>query len=208
MSKDLLYIGSQSKPRQELLKLADITYKVLEHKSEECIVSFEGDFSEYVLEIARDKMQHVVFPGGYENDEIFVLTADTLAKTLNSNEILCKPSDEKDAKRMLKLLSSEPAEVVTGCCLEKRIYKDGIWQVKDQNHWTTKSIVEFCIDDEYIDWYMQKMPHAINACACAIIEDSGQNFLKSVNGSYTNILGLPLYELRSALTKMGFKLAQ
>jgi len=54
------------------------------------------------------------------------------------------------------------------------------------------------------DYYLEQIPHAINACGAGIIEDFGLNFLKTVNGSFTAILGLPLFELRKALTTMGF----
>jgi predicted house-cleaning NTP pyrophosphatase (Maf/HAM1 superfamily) len=43
------------------------------------------------------------------------------------------------------------------------------------------------------------------SCGAGRIEDFGENFLKSVNGSYTTILGLPMFELRRALKEIGFK---
>ncbi len=205
MSKDILYLGSQSKPRQRLLDLSDISYKVLEHRSDECGVEFGKAFDEYVLSIAREKMEHLVYPDAYEGEQFFVLTADTLARTAKGKQILTKPGSIQKAKEMLAMLRAEPAEVVTGCCLEKKEFKDGNWHVLDQNHWTTRSVIEFCIPEDSADWYYKKMPQAINACGGAMIESFGQNFLKSVQGSYTTILGLPLYELRQNLKNLGFK---
>jgi len=205
MNKDILYLGSQSKPRQKLLELAGIDYKVLGHKSDECSVDLKDDFKDYVLSIAKDKMDNIIFPLGKQDEKNFVLTADTLVKTEKTNQILGKPKDIQDAKRMLRLLQKESALVITGCCLEKKVFKNGEWITKDKNYWTTKTIVEFCVDEDKLDWYLQKMPQALNACCAGIIEEYGQGFLKSVNGSYTSVLGLSLYELRQALKKMGFR---
>ena len=207
MTKDILYLGSKSKPRQRLVELAGVEYRLLEHKSDECGIDLEDNFDEYVLSIAQDKMQHLIFPDGYQGEEIFVLTADTLPRAGDGKHVLGKPEDIAQAKEWLKLLAQGEAEVVTGCCLEKRVYKNGVWELKDKNHWITKSLVEFFVDSDSIDWYLQKTPNVLNASGAAIIEEFGQCFLKSVNGSYTNILGLPLFELRHALKEMGFRFA-
>ena len=75
MYKHILYIGSQSPSRQNLLKQADIPYKVLSHDSDECVVMGDMSFDDYVLAIAREKMAHVQLPSREEagSDEIFVL---------------------------------------------------------------------------------------------------------------------------------------
>ncbi|MFH1643697.1 MAG: Maf family protein [bacterium] len=219
MSKDILYLGSQSKPRQKLLDFAQITYKILQHKSEEN-VSHDGlPFEDYVLKIAQDKMKNLSFDvaprfvpphGGTSQDRhddwiIFVLTSDTVARMIESKMILKKPLDLDDAKRLLIEIGSGPAEVFTACCLDKKRFENNKWETIEKNHFVVRTEVEFCIQPDEIDWYLKNMPQAINACGATIIEDFGFNFLKSVNGSYTSVLGLPLYEVRQALRKMDFR---
>ena len=207
MNNDILYLGTKSKPRQKLVETAGITYKVLKHKCDECGIDIKHGFANYVLSIAQEKMDHLILPNRSEteSDSIFVLTADTLVRSTKTNEILTKPQNIEDGKRMLGILNQEPVEVVTGCCLDKKVWNGKNWDIQDKIHWTTKTIVEFCVDEKYYDLYFEQMPYALNACSSGIIEDFGQNFLKSVSGSYTSVLGLPLYELRENLKKLSFR---
>ena len=206
MSKDILYLGSKSKPRQKLLDFAQITYKVLEHKSEENVSRDGLNFEDYVLKIAQDKMNNLVLPNDILlNEAIFILTSDTVARKIDSKMILTKPKNIDDAKKMLIEIGSGPVEVFTACCLEKKIFENDICKEIDENNFVVKTEVEFYIKPNEIDWYLNKMPQAMNACGSAVIEDFGANFLKSINGSYTSVLGLPLYEIRQALKKMFFK---
>ncbi|MBD3231221.1 hypothetical protein GF322_01010 [Candidatus Dependentiae bacterium] len=206
-NEDILYLGTKSKSRQKLIQIAGIDYKVLEHKSEECGIDIKHGFETYVLSIAQEKMEHLILPKKekVKRDYIFVLTADTLVRTIKSNQILTKPKDVEDGKKMLKFLCQEPVQVVTACCLEKKKWNVKKWYIDKKIHWSTKTEVEFCVQDEYLDLYFQKMPNALNACSAGIIEGFGQNFLKNINGSYTSVIGLPLYELRQNLKKMNFK---
>ena len=207
MNNDILYLGSKSKPRQKLVETAGIEYKVLKHNSDECGIDIKHGFASYVLSIAEEKMDHLILPerSEAEKDYIFVLTADTLVRSTKTNEVLTKPKDIEDGKKMLGILNQEPVEVVTGCCLDKKVWNGKSWEVQDKIHWTTKTIVEFCVDEKYLDLYFEQMPYALYACSSGIIEGFGENFLKSVSGSYTSVLGLPLYELRENLKKLGFK---
>ncbi|MFC1894833.1 Maf family protein [Candidatus Dependentiae bacterium] len=207
MTKDILYLGSKSKPRRKLLELSQIDYKILEHKSDECGIDIKHDFDNYVLSIAQEKMDHLVLPDvqKIKEDFIFVLTADTLVKSTKSNQILCKPKDLNDAKRMLTILYNEPVRVVTGCCLEKKILKSNEWETEEKQYWTTDAIVEFCVEPKDFDKYFCNLPDFIYSCSAGIIEGYGQSFFKSINGSYTTVLGLPLYQLRQKLKEMGFK---
>ena len=207
MKKDIVFLGSQSKSRQKLLEIAQIPFKVLQHKSDECGIDLEKDFSKYVLSIAQHKMENLDIPNFDECklETIFVLTADTLVKTVNSDEILGKPTDENDTTRMLDLLCKQPAEVLTGCCLDKKSWNNEKWQDIEQKHWTTKARVDFCVEPEDREKYVQKVGRITQIAGAAYIEDYGQNFLKSIQGSYTAVLGLPMFELRQALKELNFR---
>ncbi len=206
--RDILYLGSQSQPRQNLLKLADIKFKVLEHKSAESVVEPSDDFEKYVIAIACDKMQHLQFPevSQIKEKRIFVLTADTLIKTVRTNQILGKPRDLEHAKEMLRILRDQPIDVFTGCCLQLMKQSGRThWEIEKRQCWATGAQVEFSIDEESFDFYFGKEPWALHACGGGVIEGVGQAFLKSINGSYTSVLGLPLFELRQGLKRLGFK---
>ena len=207
MKHDILYLGSQSQSRQALLKEADIPFRLLEHSSDEVVERGDADFSAYVLAIAKHKMEHLIFPDfqSINPEHMFVLTADSLVRTLLSNQILGKPADERDAKRMLRFLRDESAEVVTGCCLEKKIWDGTTWQTHEARLWTTRAVVEFFIDEDSVDEYLTKVPQAYNSAGSAIIEGFGQNFFKSIQGSHTATRGLPIFELRQTLKALGFR---
>lgn len=204
MIKDILYLASESQPRQRLLQEAGINFKTIKHNADECAVDLGKCFDSYVLDIAKEKMKHASLPEGQDGSVIFVLTSDTLVYTNDTGTILGKPKDIDDAKRMLRLFRKEKAKVVTGCCLYKKIYKNGKWQNEAENCWTTASIVEFVIEDKDFDLYFEKLPQFFKSASGGIIEGYGQRFCKSINGSYSNVIGLPLYELVQALELMGF----
>ncbi len=191
--------------RQHLLDLAEIPYTVLKQTCDECAVNLEKSFDKYVLAIAQEKINHVIIPEKLQDDSpIFILTADTLMRLQESKTILGKPKDKDDAKQMLNLMQTEPIELVTGCCLEKRKWANNTWQTASKKHWTMPATIEFCVPDEEMDLYFEKMPYALSACGAGIIEDFGLNFLKRIDGSFTAVLGLPLFELRRELKAMGF----
>lgn len=204
--ENVLYLGSQSAVRQHLLTISGIPYKVLQHTSNEIIDSTNLSFNDHVLAIAKHKMKHLVFPDhtNETGNTIFILTADTLMRMQHNKQILGKPKDKTDAKRMLRILRSGTIKLATGCCLEKKEWKDDSWHTIEKYHWVTPTTLEFHVPDKDMETYFEKMPHALYACGAGVIEDFGLNFLKSINGSFTAVLGLPLFELREMLEKLNF----
>lgn len=108
--QDILYLGSQSEPRQRLLKMAYINFKVLSHKSSESVIEPSDNFEKYVIAIACDKMQHLQLPEvtQVEKNKIFVFTADTLIRIANTSQILGKPKNLENAKEMLRIIRNQP----------------------------------------------------------------------------------------------------
>ena len=170
LNRDFVYLGSQSASRRQLLDLADIPYKILSHTSDEQELDTTLPFYDRVIAIAQGKMQSLVLPNSEQGElPIFVLTADTLIRTMNSNQVFGKPNDVAHARAMIATLSKEPAEVVTGCCLEKKIFKDAVWQTVETIAWATASQAEFIIDDVMIDRYFEKTPNFLNIAAACLI---------------------------------------
>lgn len=204
---DVLYLASQSSSRQKLLALAEIPFCLIEHTSSEELVNNTLSFGDYVQAIAHDKMRCVQLPAVYDLDRefLYVLTADTLAQVKKTGIILGKPKDREEGVRMLRLMQHEVVAVVTGCCLHKYTKKRDHWGLSAQKLWATGADALFNVDDGSIDRYFEKLPEALYGCGAGIIEGYGQLFLQSINGSYTAVLGLPLFELRKELLALGFK---
>lgn len=207
MSKNFLYLASQSKTRQQLLEIADIPFKLISHKSDERVSDSGLSFEQYVLAIAQEKMQEIIYPPKSEiefNKPYFFLTSDTLVRGLSSSEVFGKPKDLQDAKRMLRALRDQTILVATACCLEKKIFDGKEWKNIDQKHWVVTATAEYCVDEESLDKYLEKVPSALSIASGATIEGYGHNFVKTIDGSYSAALGLPIFELRQILKKMNF----
>jgi len=208
MKKDILYIGSQSTARHRLLDFAGISYKVLVHTSDEQPRVGVNAFQDYVLAVAQGKMRSLRLPEPTKTDSdyIFALTADTLERSPSTSQIFGKPMNKDHAVKMLKTLRQGPVEVVTACCLDKFYRRNDGWQRGEHEQWLVSSMVEFYVDDASIEGYLAAMPMALQASGAAMVEDNGLRFLKSIQGSYSAVIGLPLYELCHNLRKLGFKL--
>jgi len=207
MTHDMIYLGSQSQSRQQLLKEAGISFEVIEHTSDEEKVDRLLGFHDYVLTIARGKSDALELPSrDYAGkDYLFVVTADTLDRSVHDNKLYGKPVSKEHAIEMIKQISKGPVEIATGCCLRKYVYENNSWVLIDTKEWVTASICEFIIPDDDIEQYLKKEPGAMYASGGSIIEGFGGQFLKSLNGSYSAVMGLPLFELRQALRSMNFQ---
>ena len=203
---DVLYLGSQSTSRRRLLDAACIRYKILTHSSQECVAVPTDNFDDYVQSIACDKMQHLELPplDSVNKNHIFVFTADTLVKAMQSNQIIGKPDDLEHARSIVRLISNQPLQILTGCCLKRFEKEKGAWIEKKSQNWVTGAFAEFCVPEEDINLYFEKLPWVVYASGASIIDDFGHCFLKSINGSHSAVIGLPLFELRQNLRSIGF----
>ncbi len=204
---DYLYLGSQSSARRRLLDYAKIRYQIIAHGSNEELSEIPKTFSEHVLTIAQHKMQTLRLPdpASMNVDYLYALTADTLVRNTLTGNIFGKPIDRHQAISMLVSERQAPVEVLTGCCLEKFYCHNGRWTSSDSAHWVSGAIIEFNVDSDSVDQYLSIFPYVLQCSGAGVVEDHGLSYLKSISGSYTAVLGLPLYELRMALKKMGFR---
>lgn len=199
--KQILLLGSKSPSRKELLVQSKISFEVIQQDADETVCDWNLPLEQLVKSIALHKMAHVILPTGNEGDVCFVLTADTLSQDMDGN-IHGKPIDRKDAR--IKIIAARKgSRLCTGFCLDKKVWIKGKWQVEKRIEKQVSAHYLFDIPDEWIDRYLDNSVglHASNAIA---IEGYGGQFLRSVQGSYTTIVGLPLYELRQALEQIGF----
>ncbi len=186
-----LVLASGSPRRRELLSLFGIPFEIFPSSTEEQAL---GDGAARVLKIARDKCDDVV--GRYPDR--LVLAADTLVCV--EDQILGKPKDAQDAQAMLRLLAGRWHEVHTGVCLR------GPGGLLDARLDTTR--VQFDpLTPDMIARYVQTGEPMDKAGAYAIQGISGI-FISSIQGSPSNVMGLPLALVRAMLEAAGLDLLQ
>jgi septum formation protein len=201
-TKNILYFGSKSQPRRMLLDESHIPYSVVDQHADESQCDWGLPLPQLVLSIALYKMQHAVLPNGkHEGETCFVLTADTMSRD-KAGTIHGKPIDRDDAVTKIKA-TREGSFLCTAFCLDRKIWRLGRWEIEERVADIVSAEFCFIIPDEWIDTYLEKVPF-LDVSGGIAVEKYGNQFLKIVNGSYSTIIGLPLFELRQALEKLGF----
>jgi septum formation protein len=179
---DRLILASASPRRAELLRAAGIEFDVRPAAVDESILPGESP-ERYVRRVAEAKADAVFEPGVPA-----VLSADTVV--VIGGRILGKPDDVQEATAMLRLLSGQTHEVVTGVCL----VSGGHGQVTRVD----RTRVEFApLTERELDWYVASGEPMDKAGAYAI-QGRASRFVRRIEGSYSNVVGLPValvYEL-------------
>lgn len=178
-----IYLASKSPRRQELLKLMNLDFTLYLQDADE---SYPDSLkTEEVAEfIANKKLAEIEIPA-----DGIVLTADTIVVV--DEEILGKPKDEKDAFLMLKKLSGRMHKVITGVCLKS---------IDKQVSFSETTEVYFrVLKDEEIKSYVQQYKPLDKAGSYGIQEWIGITGITRINGSYTNVVGLPSEKVFAAI---------
>ncbi|MDP3889580.1 MAG: Maf family protein [bacterium] len=200
--KNILFLASKSYSRKMLLEQAGIVFNVVEQDVDETQCDWGLPLPQLVQDIALHKMNHIILPPGKREGQVcFVLTADTLSQDLDG-KIHGKPVDRADAIAKIKS-ARKGSRLCTAFCLDKRMWKSGRWELVQREQRCVPAEYEFVIPDEWIDIYLEKSI-GLQASNAIAIEEFGAQFLRSVHGSYTTIVGLPMFELREALSAVGF----
>ena len=171
----MLILASQSPRRGELLRQAGIPFKVKPAHVDETPARNE-DPELYAKRVAREKACAVD-----AGDTDIVLGADTVV--VIGDEILGKPKDPDDAIRMLEKLSGRKHEVITGICLKRGSEEHSDWATTWvwMNELTRVEIAEYIATGEPMD----------KAGAYAI-QGGASKFIERIDGSYSNVVGLPI----------------
>jgi septum formation protein len=182
-----LVLASGSPRRRELLEGLGVRFKVRPVDLDESPLPDE-DPGNYVLRLAIEKAAARVEPGE------LVLAADTTVVV--DGEILGKPRDDDDARRMLRLLAGREHAVLTGIALhgsEKAAEVD-------------ETLVRFApLSEAEIDWYVATGEPRDKAGAYAI-QGLGSLFVEAVEGSYSNVVGLPVPRMYRLFARLGYDL--
>lgn len=197
-----LFLGSKSESRKMLLTQAHIPFVIVEQEADEAQCDWNLPLEQAVASIAAHKMNHVILPKGAQGDVCFVLTADTLSIDANG-KLNGKPMDRQDAIKKIQLNRRRSNRLATAFCLEKRLYKNNAWVAERRIERVVGASYIFDIPDDWIDIYFEKTI-ALKASGAVAVEEYGTQFLQAIEGSYSTIIGLPMFELREALTELGF----
>lgn len=201
MTKNVLYFGSKSQSRRMLLEESQIPFTVVGQNADESQCDWGLPLPQLVLSIALHKMEHVILPDGkHEGEVCYVLTADTMSHD-KTGKIHGKPVDRADAVAKIKA-SATGSFLCTAFCLERRVWKSG-WVTEEKITDTVCAEFIFAVPEKWIDIYLDTIPY-LDVSGGMAVEKYGNQFLKTVHGSYSTIIGLPVFEVREALEKLGF----
>lgn len=182
-------LASASPRRAELLRAAAIDFDVQPADVDETV--HEGETPEaYVRRVAIEKARALAS----RVPDAVVLAADTTVVV--DAHILAKPADDEDARRMLRMLSGRSHEVLTGVCVARG---------RDEETRVASTLVTFApLTDEEIAWYVASGEPADKAGAYAI-QGLASRFVTRIDGSYSNVVGLPVavvYEMLSRVSSL------
>ena len=185
MDKKII-LASNSPRRRELLAGLDLDFEVKVIK---------GIDESYPETMAPDKVAQYIaakkadayVPAIHEDD--LVITADTVV--IVDNDILGKPHDESEAKAMLRRISGRSHQVVTGVCL---VTKD-----KRREFSVSTDVTFRTLSESEIDYYVSHYHPFDKAGAYGIQEWIGYVGVTGLNGSYFNVMGLPVQRIYSEL---------
>lgn len=197
-----IYLASQSPRRQELLKQMGVRFEMLLPNPNEDTESLETPLPQ---EKARSYVERVTLAKStvalarWQNSGLLwapILCADTTVSLPNNNEgeILGKPTDAADVQRMLKMLSGKTHEVLTAVALTISPNEKPLCLVQ-------VSKVQFAkLSQEQIDSYIVSGEPFGKAGAYGI-QGLGGAFIPAIEGSYSGIMGLPIFETAQLLER-------
>ena len=193
-----LLLASASPRRAELLAQLGVDFQQTAVDIDETPVQNETAVT-YVERMAREKAQIAVNrrPAGDSAQGLVILAADTTV--VLGDQILGKPESFDDFSEMMRLLSGRWHQVLTAVSVVKLSEPDVLIQESILN----ENQVQFAsLTDKNISWYWQSGEPQDKAGGYGI-QGLGARFVQSIRGSYSGIVGLPLYETAEILTKFG-----
>jgi septum formation protein len=172
----VLILASSSPRRGELLKAAGINFLTVPVDIDESVLKLEPP-GEHVRRLAMEKAQAAFA----KHPDAVVIGADTIV--LIGGEVMGKPRDNEDAIRMLRLLSGREHEVLTGLAIVARrgnaveVARTRVWV----NPLTEIEIAEYVASGEFAD-----------KAGGYAIQGLFSKFIDRIQGSYSNVVGLPV----------------
>jgi septum formation protein len=177
-----IFLASRSPRRIQLLEDLGIPFKqwIIEDIEEDYPTSLNIEMVAQYLSEKKSKPYKAMLEPGF-----IIITADTVV--CSSNKILGKPSTHDEAKQMLQELSGQEHSVVTGV---------SILSMEKERHFSAVTEVRFAgLSEEEMDYYIDEFKPFDKAGSYGIQEWIGLIGVESINGSYFNVMGLPIQRL-------------
>ncbi len=188
LSEYNLILASQSPRRQMLLKGLDLNFEVIViPEIDESIPDnlFEKDIAIYLSKHKAQSYKPIL------NNKTIVITADTIVWF--DNKVLNKPADKNEAISMLKMLSGQMHIVYTGVCIST---------LNREKTFCSETKVWFRnLSDSEIEFYVENYKPYDKAGAYGAQEWIGYVAIERIEGSYFNVMGLPVQQLYNELEK-------
>lgn len=203
-ASNTFYLASKSPRRKEILEQLGFRPVILA-SNDHTLRNFQGDEvqlpgeapEDYVVRIAQEKALIAFEKIQQENRPVLpVLSADTTV--IAQGQILGKPDDEKQAKAFLRSLSGSKHEVRTAVCVGTN--KDNLLTAVSVSKVYFKELTE-----EEIAAYV-RLAEPYDKAGGYGIQGLAGAFIKKIEGSYSGIMGLPVYETCELLARFGINL--
>lgn len=179
-----LVLASTSKIKNEILDKVGMKHSNVKSTFEEVSNNKENVY-EYVKELAYGKACNACM-----DDKSIILGLDTVVYV--NGKILEKPKSIDEAKQNLKICSSNTSYVITGIALINKYNNQVI------NDYAETKVILNDICDEDIEYYIENEPDVMYASGF-VIETIASNFIKKIDGSFYNILGVPVEKIYECL---------
>ena len=181
-----IILASNSPRRKELLAGLDVAFEVRVLKGID--ESYPNDLPTKQIAQYISQKKAAAYRNTIASDEL-VITADTIV--ILGDEVMGKPKDEADACRMLRELSGKTHQVITGVTLTT---------TEKQHSFSVETDVTFKeFSEEEIVYYVKKYQPMDKAGSYGIQEWIGYVGVTSLQGSYFNVMGLPVQRIYEAL---------
>ncbi|MCW8929566.1 MAG: Maf family nucleotide pyrophosphatase [Gammaproteobacteria bacterium] len=187
-----IFLASSSPRRQELLDQMGVSFKVIPQFAEEkhdLLETPEAFVSRLALEKATDGLLR------QSNQKIPVLGSDTAV--IFDGNILGKPKDKEQAIDMLLSLSNQTHQVLTAVALKNKQQTEQILSMTEVSF--SEITREMCEN-----YWLTGEP--VDKAGSYGIQGKGALFIQSIKGSYSGVMGLPVYETGKLLNKFGIHL--
>lgn len=183
-----IILASGSPRRQQFLRDLQFDFEIRLKEIEEVYPEhLQGvEITNYLAQLKAN-----AFEGSLENQEVLI-TSDTIVWF--ENKALGKPKDYEDAFKMLKAMSGKTHEVITSVCLKTNVNTETVFEVTKV---TFKNL-----SDEVIHHYLENYKPFDKAGAYGIQEWIGLIGIAKIEGSYTNVVGMPTDVVFEYLTNL------
>lgn len=188
-----LILASASPRRKQLLQQIGLDFEILASNIDEKLNPRLKPLHQ-VESLSLQKAEATSLMKGANN--AIILAADSMVAV--GDEIMGKPKDEKDAKRMLRKLSGTTHSIVTGFTLLDTTTKKKVTKSVETKVWFKK------LSPQEISAYV-KTKEPFDKAGAYAIQEIGSIFVEKIEGDYQGAVGLPLFAVARELKKFGIK---